>query len=85
MPLQPVEAPVQFVALVTAQIPVGEAAIQGIGGANLAAADPQVETDLTGNARQEIAAADIREITDSDFRHGQPTAFGDYPQVGALR
>ncbi len=66
------------------QVPIGEAAIQRVGGADLDPGDPQINTDFAGDSRQEIAAANVREITDGHFRHPQPAALGDHPQIRAL-
>ncbi len=58
--------------------------MQRIGGADLQAGDAHVGAKLTRQAREEIAAADIREIADADFRHAHAHALGDHPQRRAL-
>ncbi|MNQ90396.1 hypothetical protein D3C85_1057360 [compost metagenome] len=83
-PGQGVEAFQQPGQLRAVQVPVGQPAIQGICSLDLHTADAQVDAQLAGNARQEIAAAHVREIADAGFRHGQAAAFGDHAQVGTL-
>ncbi len=83
-PVQAVQALVQQVQLAAVQVPIGQAAVQGIGGADLHAADSEIDPQLPGYARQEVTAANIREVTDGHLRHRQAAALGDYPQVGAL-
>ncbi|MNJ35003.1 hypothetical protein D3C77_297310 [compost metagenome] len=71
----------QFAAV---QVPVGQAAVQRISGLNLYASHAQIGAQLARHAREEIAAADIREVTDAHFRHGQAAALGDHPQLRTL-
>ena len=60
------------------QIPVGQAAIQRVGGVNLHAGHAQINAHLARHPRQEITAADVWEISNGHFRHCQAGAFGDH-------
>ncbi|MNQ69419.1 hypothetical protein D3C85_840140 [compost metagenome] len=68
----------------TVQVPVGKPAIERVRRANLHTADAEIHPQFARNARQEIAAADVREVADADFGHCQSAFFGDHPQIGAL-
>ena len=83
-PAHAVRAAIQLGNLVVADAPVRQAHVQRIGGADLQAGDAHVGAKLTRQAREEIAAADIREIADADFRHAHAHALGNHPQRRAL-
>ncbi|MCY1554763.1 hypothetical protein D9M68_913590 [compost metagenome] len=63
---------------------VGQPGVEGIGGADLEAGEAQVEAQLTGQPRQEVTAADIREEADADFRHAHLHPLADHPQGSRL-
>ncbi|MNN34981.1 hypothetical protein D3C81_1488150 [compost metagenome] len=69
---------------VAAHVPVGQPAVEGIGSLHLVAGNAEVDAQFTWDAWEEIAAAHVREIADTDLRHTQPAALGDHTQVTAL-
>ena len=63
---------------------IGETGIQRVGRADVVTGQAHVEAEVVRQARQEIATAHIREVTDADLRHAHSRALGNHSQRGSL-